>query len=127
MSIGTMLEVSLETLDLLHPGIAEAVRREIALAADDCRDRPFVDKPRKITIELQLRPKMDAGGSLDSIDVVVLLKGVKPTIESVNRNVSLRVQRGQATLLFHELSRENADQRPLPFELGGSYSDPEDE
>lgn len=113
--------VKLSTLNDLVPGLEEAFAREVSLAAGDCANRPFLTKPREITLKIRLTPVIDgaaptANDALDTVKVNVVMKGSNPALESKDAECRYRTQRGEPTLLFHHLSREDADQAPLPFQ-----------
>lgn len=71
-------KLSLETLGQLDDGTVGAVANAaIAEALADCDDRPFLEKGRKVTVEIVINPVLD-GSVLKGVDVAVGVKLTKP-------------------------------------------------
>lgn len=66
----TTKELTLASLlDLDGGRISEAFMVELRRAVSDCDDRPVDGKARKVTLELELKPRVDVeSGQLESVD-----------------------------------------------------------
>lgn len=72
--------LTLDTLGSLDDGtvrlLVDAAIRE---ALDDCDNRALLDKPRKVTITLELRPRVNNLGAMTSVEAgVSVKKGIPP-------------------------------------------------
>jgi hypothetical protein len=90
--------------------IAEAINQELRKAALDCDDRPGDKRARKVTLQLEIVPKVDDRGNCDSVDVTAQVKAIHPSRKSQKFDMSLRKN---GVLAFNEESLDNADQRTL--------------
>ena len=71
-------KLSLSTLSQLDDGtVGAVVDAAIAEALADCDDRPYLEKARKITIEVAVSPVLD-NGRLKGVDVATGVKLAKP-------------------------------------------------
>lgn len=96
--------------DLDGGRIAAALDREVGRCYDDCMDRPALEKPRKVTLEIVLMPEADDSGALASIDTKFKIKpAALPAKES--RAYNMLPQNGE--LLMNELAPDNARQLTL--------------
>ena len=81
-------KLTLATLGKLDDGtVGAVVDAAITEALIDCDDRPFLEKARKVTIEVVISPVLD-NGRLKAVDVATGVKLVKPP--QVARKQSLR-------------------------------------
>lgn len=114
-----MLDLSLHTLGALFPGTDQAIARAIAEATEDCNNRPFLNKARKIEIQLELTPKMDGQGMLESVSVSLKMRGQHPSFTVEPKDLLRRRGRAGVQLSFHEFSSDNPHQNPLPLDGDG--------
>jgi hypothetical protein len=85
--------LSLSTIGDLHDGFfGPAVNNDIAAAIKDCDERPRLDKPRTITIKLEIRPDPEGDGvTVDQVVVATSNLSLPPT---TTRKERLSVTRG---------------------------------
>ena len=108
-------EFSLPTLVNLDGGrITEAWLQALKRCARDCEDRPAVEKPRKVVLELSVRPVMDEQGGLDTIRGTFQIKDTAPARESKVYDFGLRqIRGGDVQLVFNDLSDDNVNQSTI--------------
>lgn len=70
--------------------IAIAVDRAIKRAAEDCEDLPGEKRSRKVTIQMEFTPSLEADGSCDSVQATVQIKESLPTRKSNVYDFGLR-------------------------------------
>lgn len=97
----------------LRVGLDQALKRATA----DCEDRPGLKKPRRITLEIEITPVMEGGGTLDSVVLDFSIKERVPARSS--KAYSMRAGHDGA-LLYNELAPEDVDQGTIPI---GSVGD----
>jgi len=90
--------------------IGEAVRQKLKQILDDCEDRPAVNKPRRVQIQLFVTPVMDQHGNLDNVKIGFHVDTKFPAQQS--REYQMLYKGG--SLLFNELSPENPSQATIP-------------
>lgn len=106
-------KLSLSTLPELDSGIVnEAFTKALERCEADCRDRPGDDKPRKVTLVVEMTPVRDQRGRLDSINVGVDVSDAIPKRRSKLFNMLPR----HDGLMFDELSPDDAHQESLDME-----------
>ena len=88
--------------------IGVAIDQAIDRARRDCFDRPGLEKPRKVTIEITILPVLGEK-DLDSCNVVMAIKESIPGRES--RGFNMRA--GKDGLLWNELSPEDVAQTTI--------------
>lgn len=77
----------------------------------DLRDRPTVDKPRTIALQLSVSPVADRG-HLSRADIEFQIAIKVPA----RKTVPIPFRDGREGLQFFPDIRDNPDQRPLPFD-----------
>lgn len=95
--------MSLEYLGRTHDGhTAEAFAREMARIVEDCRRRPHLDKPRSLTLQIDVRPLgVDPTGDLVTVDYETRIKAAKlPNFEPPCSERAQVQKNGQLLLLF---------------------------
>jgi hypothetical protein len=100
----------LETLAVMdqgriRAGFDQALHRAIA----DCKDRPALDKGRKVTLQCTVEPVVGEDGELESCDVTFSIDEKFPKRESKTYN--MREVSGE--LKFNELSPEDVRQATI--------------
>ena len=101
----TMYELkSLHKIEKLE----EAFRAELAAAVADCRARPAINKPRKVVIELQIKPDKS---DFDDVIIDHRVRGKVPEL-LIDPYKMQATQRG---LQFQPDSPMNPDQNSLDF------------
>jgi hypothetical protein len=78
---------------------------------EDCKDRPELKTPRKLTLQVTVEPCTEQGG-LDSVNVAFQFKDTIPTRES--RTYNMAVVRGGVA--FNEASPDVVRQMDLGFD-----------
>lgn len=70
-----------ETLHMVDGGsVALLIDRELKEALMDCHDRPWINKPRKITLQIAITPDYNQPRDvIDDFDVDITVKGMHPT------------------------------------------------
>lgn len=108
-------EFGLGTLINLDGGrIVEAWNQAISRATRDCEDRPAENKPRKVTLELELTPVVFQDGAvLDSLKGIFRIKDTVPTRQSKDYSLGFRKRHGQARLVFNDLSEDDIHQKTI--------------
>lgn len=90
---------------------------------DDCRDRPGVVDPRKITLNAILAPQVDQSGNLVSIDVKFEVNETIPKRSTQTYNMAVT----RAGILYNEMSPDDVNQATLDFSSRPrDYSDESD-
>lgn len=108
----TVHELTLAALmeDLDGGRISAAFGAELRRVAVDCDDRPNDDKPRKVTLTLELSPQPDEDGHLASIRGKFHITSTVPKRRSRVYDFGFR-NGGQ--LVFNDLSDDNINQRTI--------------
>lgn len=108
-------KLCLATLPELDGGIVNAaVNAALKRCEDDCRDRPGEERPRKVTLTIELTPVHNARGDLDSINV-----GCDVDDKIPKRQTKLFNMRATPDgTLWDELSPDDANQETIPLEDG---------
>ena len=109
-------ELKLSTLEDLDGGrVTEAWQQAVKRVIEDCRDRPGVNKPRKILIEMSVTPVVDEAGEFDNVNTQFQIKDTTPDRKS--KKYSMDWTRGNQ-LVFDDMSTEDINQNSLPFQEG---------
>lgn len=87
----------------------EMFRQEMERITDDVITRPGVDKPRKMTIEIMVRPIMGQAGSLESVAMSYAVNSGMPKQQS--DEIQMLCSKGQLT--FNDLSQDNVHQQTI--------------
>lgn len=88
-----------------------AVEKMITRCVEDSKDRPALDKPRKVTLEMSFTPTCD--DSTGEAETVWFAYQVKASIPALARDtLSLGIQKN-GTLVFNEHSPDNVDQKTV--------------
>ena len=108
-----ILEFALENIPHLDGGkISEAWKQAIERGIADCLDRPEVEKPRTITMTVQLSPEVERG-VCDSVNARFSFKDGMPSRDSRAYNLGLRHRQNQTFLIFNDLSDDDVHQRTI--------------
>lgn len=117
-------EFTLQELMALDGGrVPQAWKQAVARCAMDCNDRPALNKPRKVTLELELVPMCDHQGQLESIQADFSIKDQAPARQTKTYSLGYRNIRSpkgieSAQLVFNDMSVENVNQAAFDFEDG---------
>jgi hypothetical protein len=88
--------------------IGEALKLEMKKVIEDCRDRPTLDKPRKIKLEMSIEPTCDPKTfDVDGIKLAFKVSSTMPTKERTNLDLGVKKD---GRLFFSEHSPTNFDQ-----------------
>ena len=111
----TVHELSLESIMQLGDGsVAIAWHQALQRSLHDCcSDRPGVDKPRKVTLEMDVVPVIDEAGFSDEVNATFQVKESIPARKSRIYDFSVRQVKGKHAAVFSEVS---ADGSPTLFD-----------
>ena len=87
----------------------EMFRQEMVRVTDDVIHRPGVDKARKLTIDILVRPIMGQAGSLESVAVAYAVNSGMPKQQSDE----IQMLCGAGQLTFNDLSQDNIHQHTI--------------
>ena len=105
--MGRLSQLSLENVASIDGGrLAVALNQAIARCESDCRDRPGLNKDRKISLTIKMRPIMNDKSGLDSCDIGFEIKDAIPRRDSKSYNMKA----GQEGLWFNDDTPENPGQ-----------------
>jgi hypothetical protein len=105
--------LSLENLERLDFGIArETFDQQIKRIALDCLDRPESTDPRKVIMEVIVRPIKEQK-TCEHVDVQIK---VKSSIPEYHTKVYDMKMRANGLIIFNEDSPDNPDQSTIAFE-----------
>lgn len=93
--------------------IAAAFDKHIQRAVLDCMDRPADPKPRTITLQIEITPRIEPGGDCTDVDVQMQATSKVPTHKTAPINMAVR--RG-GMLVFNPDSPHDVDQQSLPID-----------
>lgn len=112
----TRKALSLDSLKHLDYGkIGLAFDQEVKRVVEDINDRPSLNKPRTITLTLEISPLADDGGNIDAAVVQWHLKhSIPPRKTSPYQMLPTRA--GQ--LFFEPSSPDDPNQQGINFETG---------
>lgn len=109
MAIKEFLISDLREID--NGRISEALKLQIKRVIDDCRDRPNLEKARKIKLQIEVIPTADPKtSSLDGIKLSFRINSQYPNMERVDLNLGCKAD---GRLFFSEHSPENFDQKTV--------------
>jgi hypothetical protein len=112
--MGQFHKVSLDSLGLLDEGKgAAAFQALLDRAADDCDDRPGEPKPRKVTLEIEMVPVLEADLQCTEVKAVVKAKLTVPQFSTKEYSFALRKTNKGSILVFSEDSPSNVNQGTL--------------
>lgn len=101
---------SLASLATIDDGRIRAAFEQALLRCEhDCKDRPAVADPRKVTISASLVPVLGPDGEMDSCDIQFQIMDSVPKRKSKVYNMLAH----RDGLLFNELSPEDIHQRTI--------------
>jgi hypothetical protein len=104
-------EVTLDSLKALDGGKAwHAFQTHIKRAALDCMDRPGDGKGRKVTLELELTPVMEADG--DCVEVACTIRAASVVPKHQTKPYSFGLRRN-GSLVFNEDSPTSVNQMTM--------------
>lgn len=89
--------------------IREAYEQALRRAQSDCKDRPALERARKVSLTLTIVPVVGDNGELESCNVDFQIKEALPPRESRTYNMAA----DDAGLHFNELSRDDIRQRTI--------------
>lgn len=100
-------QLSLENLEFLDIGIvSEAFNQQVKRVALDCLDRPACTDPRKVTLEVNIRP-VDEQTTCEHVDVQIKIKSAIPEYRTSRYDMKVRAN---GTFVFSEDSPDSVDQ-----------------
>lgn len=103
-----MEQFTLESLKELDGGKASlAFEHHVRRAAIDCMDRPGDKAPRKITLEITLRPVMEPGGDCTEVEAQIKASSSVPKHQTKPYSFGLR---RNGVLVFNPDSPDAVDQ-----------------
>jgi hypothetical protein len=108
--------LTLETLGDLNGGmVGAAVNTAIAQVMRDCEDRPALDGPRVVTLEIGFVPVMDASGDLIGVHALPSVKQPKiPAMKIPAQILATRIRHGDlGEIIGVEAVFENPYQQKL--------------
>jgi len=104
----TLFKLEAETLPKLDRGtVAAAVDGSIRLAADDCLDRPSDERPRKVILQIEVKPIVETHGNTISCSGARAVCKVRlrlPDKETGDLDLGVRKTRKGGMFTFNELS-----------------------
>lgn len=104
-------EFTLDNLRHLDFGkAAEAFNQQIRRVANDCLDRPGDANPRKVNMEVMVKPAVNDDGSCDRVKLQIQVTSKVPSLRTRVYDVGLRKN---GILAFSEDSPENFDQTTI--------------
>lgn len=91
--------------------IAEALKLQLQRVLDDCRDRPNLDKPRKIKLQIEVTPTADPRTfALDGVNMSFRINSTFPNMERIDLNLGCKAD---GRLYYSENSPSNFDQKTV--------------
>ena len=93
--------------------VAMTFERDLKALLGDLHDRPSLDKPRTLTLKMELKPVADDAGRLAEVKIDVSIGTSVPT--SKTRTVSARAK-GTDGLVYDDLSPTDVSQQTIPHE-----------
>lgn len=98
----------LAAIGAIDGGIVNAaVKKHLARAIEDCDDRPYEEKARKVTVQIEVKPVTRQDGATCEVEVTTQIKSTIPT--HVANPITARVS-GRSDAWFNDLSQDNPDQ-----------------
>jgi len=91
---------------------AEAFNRHLMRCGEDCYDRPGDSKARKVTLTVEITPKLDQNGMCEGCDVQMDAKTAVPPHRSKVFDMRLKPN---GELYYRQDSLDNADQHTMDF------------
>lgn len=114
--------LEMNTIGELDEGrVAVAVDHALAQIANDLEKRPGVDKARKLTITLTMKPQIDSDGLLGSVDIG---KTIKTTIPDTQGHITNAKISGRE-IVWNDASPDDVSQSTLDEAMEASESDAE--
>lgn len=101
---------TLGNLDDAKTGVAFATH--LKRAADDCYDRPVDNRPRKVTIQIELVPVPEANGDCGEVNADVKITSTIPPHQTKTLSLGLR---HNGMLVHRTESPHNVNQPGLPI------------
>ena len=97
--------------DIDNGRIAEALKMKMKRVLDDCRDRPNLDKSRKIKLQVEVTPTADPKTfALDGINLSFRINSTYPNRERIDLNLGCKAD---GRLFYSEHSPGNFDQKTV--------------
>ena len=112
--------LDMDTIGKLDEGrVAVAVNNALAQIAHDLNRRPGVDKARKLTLTLTMKPQIDSDGLLGSVDIG---KTIKATLPDTQGHITNAKVNASGELVWNDASPDDIKQSTLDEarEVGGS-------
>lgn len=99
--------------------LAAAFNHNVAKLAADCDDRPGLKAPRKLTLEIEMKPAVDPETShFDGVDVEYFLKPTIPKFSSKKKQrLACKLTTEGAQLSFDDQTRDA--RQPALDDVGG--------
>lgn len=114
-------QLTTKNLHKLDDGVVAAMLDTLlAQAAEDCRKRAGTKKSRSVTLKLELTPQLDDAGNVEGINLEVAFDIKVPSRRT--RTLNLGIRNG-GILTFNPLSPDNAKQKTLDEQTGGTLGE----
>lgn len=115
-----MTELNANTIGLLDGGAAEhTINEAITEVLRDCDLRPALDKARKVTIELSIKPvRDDSGFGSKGVETTFTVKSTVPAITSRTLYMKMKSKNNQITASI----TDGDHQTPDMFETEGNIT-----
>lgn len=114
MSIQNLTLAHIEEID--GGKVAIAFEVELLHVIKDMLDRPADGRPRKVSLNLELKPQCDDSGTLADVQVAFDLASSVPNRRTNPYNMRARLIRGGAAQLVFQSETNDFEQPALPYE-----------
>lgn len=114
MSIQSLSLANIEEIDGGKVAVAFAV--ELQHVIKDMLDRPGDNRPRKVSLNLELKPQCDDSGTLADVQVAFDIASSVPNRRSNAYNMRARLIRGGGAQLVFQAETNDFEQPALPYE-----------
>lgn len=93
--------------------VAKTFERDLKALLGDLHDRAALEKPRTLTLKMELKPVADDAGQLAEVKIDVTIGTSVPTCKT--RTVNARAK-GTDGLVYDDLTPDNVSQQTIPHE-----------
>jgi len=102
-----------ELATISHGRLAAAFDHHLEECIADCLDRPAVNKPRAVTVTVEIRPKDLEKGELETIATVVKIGAKLPGKATAPITMDVRKSQKGAQAVYNDHSPDDPKQRTL--------------